>query len=72
MSGVKGRSGPPGQPKHELHRYRISQAKLGKLFTQEHKDAMSASHCERYAKIKSIMQEQNISYKDAIAVYKLS
>lgn len=71
MSGVKGRSGPPGQPKHELHRYRMSKAKLGKSLSQEHKNAMSKSQQDRWDTIHNIMQTEGIPYSDAKVLYKL-
>jgi hypothetical protein len=70
MTGIKGVSGAPGQSKHELHCWRISESKKGVPFTQEHKQALSAAHKARYSAIHSIMLTNNISYKEALALYK--
>jgi hypothetical protein len=71
VSGVKGRSGPPDQPKHELHRYRMSQAKLGKRFTATHKAALATSQQARWTAIHDIMESECIPYSDAKLLYKL-
>lgn len=71
MSGVKGKSGPPGIPKHELQRYRMSQAKLGKPLSQEHKDSLAASQQKRWDLIHSLMEVKNIPYSEAKLIYKL-